>query len=114
LKRHGLEGRFVTVQTPENAPGKPHPGMIFNALAETGAMPQHAVMIGDTAFDIHMAKAADVASIGVSWGNHPPDELINAGANRMIGGLDELAQVVHDLISGTTAAPHDQSEMRIK
>ncbi|HCX15070.1 MAG TPA: haloacid dehalogenase, partial [Rhodospirillaceae bacterium] len=64
LKRHSLEGRFVTIQTPDKAPGKPHPGMILNALSETGVEPGNTVMIGDTSFDILMAVAANVASIG--------------------------------------------------
>ena len=97
LKRHGLEGRFVTIQTPDKAPGKPHPGMILNALGETGVEPGNAVMIGDTAFDIHMAQAANVPSIGVSWGNHPPDELVQAGAHQMIEHLDDLLHAVQAL-----------------
>lgn len=97
IKRHGLEGRFVTSQTPDSAPGKPHPGMVLNALRETGVEADSAVVIGDTAFDIQMANAANVQSIGVSWGNHPPDELVQAGAHRMIDHLDELLHAVQSL-----------------
>ncbi len=97
LKRQGLEGRFVTSQTPDTAPGKPHPGMVLNALKETGVDAKNAVMIGDTAFDIQMAQAANVPSIGVSWGNHPPNELVQAGAHRMIDHLDELLHAVQGL-----------------
>lgn len=104
LKRHGLEGRFVTSQTPDTAPGKPHPGMVLNALKETGVDADNAVMIGDTAFDIQMAKAANVSSIGVSWGNHPPDELVQAGAHRMIDHLDDLLRAVQGLMLTATAA----------
>jgi phosphoglycolate phosphatase len=104
LKRHGLGGRFVTSQTPDTAPGKPHPGMVLNALKETGVDAKNAVMIGDTAFDIQMAQAANVSSIGVSWGNHPPDELVQAGAHRMIDHLDDLLHAVQGLMLTTTAA----------
>ncbi len=97
LKRHGLEGRFVTMQTPDKAPGKPHPGMILNALGETGVSPENAVMVGDTSFDILMAVAANVPSIGVSWGNHPPEDLIKAGAHGMIDRLDDLLHAVQTL-----------------
>lgn len=97
LKRHGLEGRFVTMQTPDTAPGKPHPGMIHNALGETGVLPENAVMIGDTSFDILMAVAAQIPSIGVSWGNHPPEDLVKAGAHGMIDHLDELLHAVQTL-----------------
>ncbi len=97
LKRHGLEGRFVTSQTPDTAPGKPHPGMILNALQETGVEAENAVMVGDTSFDIQMARAANVQSVGVSWGNHPPDTLVDAGADQMIEHLDHLLHAVQTL-----------------
>jgi len=97
IKRHGLEGRFVTSQTPDTAPGKPHPGMVLNALRETGVEAENAVMIGDTTFDIQMANAANVQSIGVSWGNHPPDELVQSGAHRMIDHLDDLLHAAQAL-----------------
>ena len=37
LHHHGLMKRFVSIQTPETAPGKPHPGMVLQAMAATGA-----------------------------------------------------------------------------
>jgi len=97
LKRHGLEGRFVTSQTPDTAPGKPHPGMIHNALKGAGVDAENAVMIGDTSFDIQMAQAANVKSIGVSWGNHPAEDLVQAGAHRIIDHLDGLLHAVQAL-----------------
>lgn len=97
LNRHGLEGRFVTVQTADNAPGKPHPGMILQAMAETGVEPGNTVMIGDTSFDIQMARAAGVGAVGVSWGNHPVTELEAAGAHRLIDRLGDLRQAVEAL-----------------
>jgi len=104
VQRHGLEDRFVTIQTPDKAPGKPHPGMILNALAETGVAPDNAVMIGDTAYDIQMAVSAHVPSIGVSWGNHPPDELTRAGANHIIEHLDELVHAIGKLNSNVAVS----------
>ena len=109
LKRHGLEGRFVTSQTPDTAPGKPHPGMILNALNETGAEPENAVMVGDTSFDIEMARAADVRSIGVSWGNHPPDTLVSAGADQMIEHLDHLLHAVQTLTNSVAESATTQT-----
>jgi phosphoglycolate phosphatase len=97
IARNGFEGRFVTVQTPEDAPGKPHPGMVLNALRETGAEARHTVMIGDTSYDIEMARAAGVHAIGVSWGNHPVAELRAAGAHRCVDRLADLLHAVHDL-----------------
>lgn len=90
LERHGLEGLFATLQTADLHPSKPHPAMVEAALAETGCAAAAALMVGDTTFDILMARAAGVAAIGVSWGNHPPAELEAAGAVRVLGRFGEL------------------------
>lgn len=90
LERHGLEDRFVTLQTSDLHPSKPHPAMIEAALAETGCRPEAALMVGDTTFDMLMAKAARVAPIGVAWGNHPAEELEAAGAERILARFEEL------------------------
>ncbi|MFM6951370.1 MAG: HAD family hydrolase, partial [Novosphingobium sp.] len=59
---------------------KPHPAMLEAALLEAGAQPEHAVMIGDTAYDMAMAVNAGVRALGVDWGYHTPEELVEAGA----------------------------------
>lgn len=80
LERHGLAGHFVTLQTADRHPSKPHPAMLEAALAETLAEPAGAVMIGDTVFDMAMAAEIGVRAVGVAWGYHEADELIGAGA----------------------------------
>jgi phosphoglycolate phosphatase len=40
--------------------------MILQALSEAGVKAEDAIMIGDTAFDIEMARAADVRGVAVS------------------------------------------------
>lgn len=102
LERHGLAKRFVTIQTPDHAPGKPHPEMLYRAMAETGCAPEHTVMIGDTSYDILMARAAGVSALGVSWGNHDVPDLQMAGAHRLVDRLDEL---MHAIVGLTTPSP---------
>jgi len=80
LTHHGLIDRFVTLQTADRHPSKPHPSMLLTAMAEAGAAPDTTVMIGDTSFDIDMGVAAGGRSIGVAWGYHPPAELLASGA----------------------------------
>ena len=64
--------------------------MLEAALAEAGALADDAVMIGDTTFDMEMARAAGVRAVGVAWGYHDVHELVNAGA-------EGVAQAVADL-----------------
>jgi phosphoglycolate phosphatase len=83
LHSHGLKDRFVTLQTADMGPGKPNPHMVWRALDETGAQPADTVVIGDTTFDIQMARRAGASAIGVVWGYHEPEELEAAGAARL-------------------------------
>lgn len=90
VERHGWENVFATIQTADDAPSKPDPGMLLAAMAETGIGPADAMMVGDTTFDMEMARAAGIRPIGVSWGYHPVAALREAGAERVIGAMSEL------------------------
>ena len=90
LAAHGLTDMFVSLQTADRHPSKPHPAMLEAALFEAGAQPSEAVMIGDTSFDMEMGRAAGVRAIGVAWGYHPPEELLATGAELVAGTMDEL------------------------
>ena len=81
LESHGIRARFVSLQTADRHPSKPHPGMALAAIAEAGAVPQRSVVVGDTSFDIRMARAAGAGAIGAGWGYHEPQELAEAGAH---------------------------------
>ena len=84
-------------------PGKPHPHMLQEAMADVGASRASTVMIGDTVFDIEMARNAQVSSIGVSWGYHDPAELLASGAAGVINEFSELAALAATLYGGENA-----------
>ena len=94
LAMHGLSAHFVTLQTADNHPSKPHPSMIETALAETGVSPDNCVMIGDTAFDIAMAVNAGVRAVGVDWGYHTAQELRDAGAEAVAADPAHLKELL--------------------
>ncbi|HEX2526794.1 MAG TPA: HAD-IA family hydrolase [Geminicoccus sp.] len=94
LAHHELAERFVTFQTACRHPSKPHPAMVLQALAETGADAASTVVIGDTAFDILMAKAAGALPVGVAWGNHPVERLFEAGAAHVAHHPDQLHPIL--------------------
>lgn len=94
LERHGLRDRFLTFQTPDTCRGKPDPHMVECAAGELGVARARTVVIGDTVFDVKMARAAGAFALGVSWGYHAADELYAAGAHRVLdtyGALPEAA-----------------------
>lgn len=94
LDHHGIKGLFVTLQTADRHPSKPHPSMVLQALADAGAEAANTVVIGDTIYDIHMGRAAGTRTIGVNWGYHPVDELREAGADAIAESMDELAALL--------------------
>ena len=90
LSHHGIHAHFVTLQTADRHPSKPHPSMLLTAMADAGAIPETTVMIGDTSYDIDMALAAGTKALGVGWGYHPPADLIAAGAHAVAMDSGEL------------------------
>ncbi|HWU04775.1 MAG TPA: HAD-IA family hydrolase [Novosphingobium sp.] len=94
LAVHGLSDHFVTLQTADRHPSKPHPAMLMAALDACLARPEHSVMIGDTTFDMAMAASAGVRAIGVSWGYHRPDELMAAGAQAVAETPEQLREIL--------------------
>jgi phosphoglycolate phosphatase len=96
LDHHGITGLFVTLQTADRHPSKPHPSMVHQALADAGVEAANAVVIGDTVYDIHMGKAAGCRTIGVNWGYHPVAELREAGASAIAESMDELDALLGD------------------
>ena len=104
LAREDWGDHFATIQTADNAPSKPDPGMILQAMAETGVEPSATIMIGDTTYDIDMARAAGVYAIGVSWGYHPVAALRRSGAHEIVDDFLGLLRAIRRQ-TGSEVAP---------
>ena len=98
LEMHGLTGLFVTLQTADRHPSKPHPAMAEAAMAEAGVEPGNTVVIGDTSYDIQMARAAGAKALGVGWGYHDPAELTAAGAHRIADRPEDIETIMEDML----------------
>jgi len=92
LAAHGLSRYFSTLQTADDHPSKPDPAMLEAALFELAGEPADTVMIGDTAYDMQMARDAGARAIGVDWGYHDPHELHAAGAEFVATSPAELEE----------------------
>jgi phosphoglycolate phosphatase len=80
LESHGIHARFVSLQTADRHPSKPHPSMVEEAIADAGAAPATSIVVGDTSFDMAMAVNAGARGIGAAWGYHDASDLLAAGA----------------------------------
>jgi phosphoglycolate phosphatase len=99
LDRHGWRSVFSIIQTADDAPSKPHPAMIRQAMAELGVQPERTVMVGDSSFDMEMARAAGVLPIGVSWGFQPVAALRAAGADVIVDSYADLQKILDEFLA---------------
>jgi phosphoglycolate phosphatase len=93
---YNIRDYFQSLKSADDGPGKPAPDLLIDAMAECGVTPAQTVMVGDTSFDMLMAKAANVRAIGVGWGYQDIDELEEAGADDIVVTPDALAQLLSD------------------
>ncbi|MEQ9520172.1 MAG: HAD-IA family hydrolase [Parvibaculum sp.] len=112
LELHDIRDHFVTLQTADNHPSKPHPSMMLQAMAETGARPENTVIIGDTSYDMVMGRDAQVRSIGVSWGYHKADELHAHGAELVLEQFADLQPALETIWSGASQVSGDANVLR--
>ena len=76
LSNSGIAHYFVATRCVDECHSKPHPQMILDLMDEVAATPERTLMIGDTSFDLQMAKNANVSSLGVTYGAHPLERLL--------------------------------------
>jgi phosphoglycolate phosphatase len=100
LERHDIHARFVSLQTADRHPSKPHPSMVLQAIADAGAAAENTIVIGDTSYDMAMAAAAGASGIGAGWGYHEAEELIEAGAIAVADRPRDVLSLVREHVHG--------------
>lgn len=91
LHNSGLQSYFSATRTVDECHSKPHPQMLLEIMDEMGVLPEQSIMVGDTIFDLQMAKNAGVAGLGVTYGAHPADKLRNIDALAYCDGFEQVA-----------------------
>jgi len=76
VSRHnGFEWLVKLARTADDCPSKPHPAMVLECCAEVGVDPSHCIVIGDTTYDMEMARNAGVQCAAVTYGAHDKTRL---------------------------------------
>ena len=75
LEETGLRDFFVATRTADECTSKPAPDMVNEILWQTTTLPEQALVIGDTDYDLLMAKSAGVDAVAVLGGAHPLERL---------------------------------------
>lgn len=96
---HGWTGTFFVARTADDCPSKPHPAMVLECCDVTGISPADTIVIGDSIYDMEMAKAAGAHALGVSWGYAAVDELKRAGADRIADAASDIPLLIRDFRS---------------
>ena len=97
---YDIRNYFQVLKSADDGPGKPAPDLMLDAMAETGTTAAQALMVGDTSFDIMMAKSAGTTAIGVGWGYQTVDELTDAGADAIAETPEDLRALLADFRPG--------------
>jgi len=84
----------VVVGKKENYPTKPDPSLTLEVIKQLGATPEECVFVGDSGVDMATAKNAGCKAVGVLWGFRLRDELIENGADYLLGDANEIAPLV--------------------
>jgi phosphoglycolate phosphatase len=100
LELHRIHARFVSLQTADRHPSKPHPSMVHQAIADAGAAPETTIVVGDTSYDMAMASAAGASGIGAGWGYHDAEELIQAGAVGVAERPQDVVAIIGSQVRG--------------
>jgi phosphoglycolate phosphatase len=92
LKLSNTEHLFDITRCAYEAESKPSPDMLKQILSEMALEPEDAIMIGDTEYDLAMAKAIGMDSVGVSFGVHDKERLMAQSPLAVIDAISELKQ----------------------
>ena len=90
IATHDLDDLFATTRCADDAPSKPHPGMLLDIMEELVVSDAETLMVGDTAFDLEMARNAGVACVGVRCGVHAPERLLEFDPLALLNSIVEL------------------------
>ena len=86
----GLAPLFHATRCADECFSKPHPAMILEIMEELAVDPERSLMIGDTTFDLQMARNAGVQALAVAFGAHPRAALVEERPLACVGDFAEL------------------------
>lgn len=105
FRHSGIADYFVSSRTADETSSKPHPRMLLEILHELRVNADAAIMVGDTTFDLEMARRAQMSAIGITHGAHDVDELRRCEPLALV---DHLLHVL-DVLDARNESPQKNS-----
>ena len=90
LEQTGCTSLFHASRCADETISKPHPQMLLEIMEELEVEPGRTLMVGDTEYDMQMAKQAGAAALAVSYGVHSRERLLG---HRPLGCLDRISDL---------------------
>ncbi|MFT4581770.1 MAG: phosphoglycolate phosphatase [Gammaproteobacteria bacterium] len=90
IDESGLLGLFASTRAADQSAPKPSPLMLHEILGELNVDARSAIMIGDTTFDLEMARAAPLRYGAVTYGAHPVGRLAAYNPAFILNHFDHL------------------------
>ncbi|MEF8793528.1 HAD family hydrolase [Thiohalorhabdus sp.] len=90
IAERGMHGAFHATRCADETASKPDPRMLRELLADFGLSPQQAVFVGDTGFDMEMARRLDMPRIAVTYGVHGDNRLATGEPTAWAGDFWEV------------------------
>ncbi len=90
LNKTNLNAFFSFTRTMDECFSKPHPQMINEILENLFIEPERAIMVGDSIYDLEMARNASIDSIAVTYGSQTHDELNHYPTKALIDNPHDL------------------------
>ena len=100
LEQRGWLNYFDTTRCADESASKPDPLMLEQILAHCAVSPQRALMIGDSAFDLQMARRAGMDSVAVGYGAQPLAVLREHGPTLAIEHFTDLRHWLEGRVTG--------------
>lgn len=104
LAHTGIGPFFSYTRCADESVPKPAPDMVDEILLRTATLAERALVVGDTEYDMLMARAAGVAAVGVSCGVHQADRLRASGAGAVLTSVAALPAWLAEQADTRTAA----------
>jgi len=90
IERFKLNEYFYAWRTADCCHSKPHPAMALECMHELGVKAVNTTLVGDSHFDMQMAKAAGVRALGAAFGPEDAQHLYDEGADKVLYNFEEL------------------------
>jgi phosphoglycolate phosphatase len=90
---------FDATRCADETESKPHPRMLDELMQELNVSAEQTLMVGDTEFDMAMANNAGVDAVGVSYGVHERQRLLDNRALTCVDSIEQLHQWFRQLTS---------------